>query len=192
MENEQKKTRWRKIKDTPLIIIITIIFTTASTTSAVIIFAYEKLIIEHYKLEIQGLNKIVDQQTTIKNLDSIANGLRSILEEQIRLYETNYSNNQISSNQHAVIHNWKNQIDKVILEGGKLLKCDPADNKTFEFFHSWRNECVSLLNQIDMDLNTNYEKIFITLTKIYMSDYPQLQTRINDGLKILKTIRLYY
>jgi hypothetical protein len=190
VNNREKKSLKDIISNHPITIITSIIITTVIMTSAVLIFAYEKFVIEHYKFENLRLEKILDQRDKINNLNSIANSFRNIIETQTKIVESKPSNNQIPIRQKNLIHNWDTLINNFIVIGKSLLKSDPTDNKNFELFNNWRNECLAFLNQVDFELKTNYANNFSTLTKLDRADYPQLTTKINDGLSIIKIIKL--
>src|SRR4030042_2546652 len=101
MRNNQKKKNFKEIVGNhPLTVVISTIILTVGVTSAVFTFErnnlimYNNLIIENYKLENQRLEKIIDQRDKINNLDSIANSLRNILENQTKVLEKQHLSNQ--------------------------------------------------------------------------------------------------
>jgi len=197
MEENQKKNKFNEIVDRhPLTIIISIVIVTFSVTSAVFIhdrnnlIMYHNLIIENYKLENLRLEKIIDQRDMINNLDSIAISLRNILNSQTKIIEYRHSNSVSPNNQIKSIQKWKSLISRVSLSGEILLKLDPTEDKTFELYNNWRNDCLALLIQIDSEFSTKYKDNFSTLTKLDRSDYQQLKTKVKDGLSIIKIIEI--
>lgn len=183
------KINWPLIKDSPIWIISIIVTASVSSTFYIV----NNLIVAHYKLEIQRLEKIIDQQKQINNLDSITISLRNILEIQTNLIEMKHSNsNQKSNGKKNINIKWINRIDNLIATGNSLLILETSSNQTLDLFNSWRDDCNSLLNQIDFELKTGYVKDFSTLTKLEIAEYPQLRTKVNDGLSLIKTIRMYY
>lgn len=184
-----KKVNWTNLKDSPIWTIAIIIVASVSFTYYIINY----LIVEHYKLEIHRLEKIIDQRNQIENLDSITVSLRNILDIQTKIVENKHTNNnQVQINKRILDKKWIRPIDNLIIGGNSLLTYEASSDKTFNLFDSWRIECISLLNQIDSELKTDYKNDFITLTRLDRADYPQLKTKINDGLSIIKTIKLYY
>jgi|JFJP01.1.fsa_nt_gi hypothetical protein len=184
------KITWGNIGVSPIARILAVIMVVVPATYFI---SKDYLIAEQYKIEIERLEKIIDQRDEIRNLDSIANSLRTILLQQTKLVEKRQSSiNHDSLKPKNSGRNWSSQVDKAIETGNALLKSDPSSYNTFDAFNSWREKCLSLLNQIDLELKTNYQNNFATLTRLNMSDYPQLSTKVTDGLSIIKTIRLYY
>lgn len=185
------KITWENIRIGPIAIIASVIMVVVPATYYI---SKDYLIAEQYKIEIERLEKIIDQRDEIRNLDSIANSLRTILLQQTKLVEKRQSSiNHDSLKPKNSGRKWSMQeVDKAIVTGNSLLKSDPSSYSTFDAFNSWRKDCLSLLNQIDLELKTNYQNNFATLTRLNMSDYPQLSTKVTDGLSIIKTIKLYY
>lgn len=197
MKENQKTNKFKEIVDShPLTIIISIVIFTVGVTSAVFIFdrnnliMYHNLIIENYKLENQRLEKIIDQRDKISNLDSIASSLRNLLSTQTKIIESKHSINEFPNNPKKSIQKWKSLINKANSGGVLLLKLDPSENKTYELYNNWRNDCLALLNQIDSEFSTKYMDNFSTLTKLDISDYQLLKTKVNDGLSIIKIIEI--
>jgi hypothetical protein len=178
-----RKLTWTAIGwQHPLVIIILTVVGTASITYSVV----NNLIVEHYRLEIQRLEKILVQQSKINDLDSIARTLRTLLKEQV----TSIDSQRPQGHGSPRPARWDLALRAKVLSGADLLKMSPADNRTFDVFRSWRIESQALLTDIDSELKTEYEKSFMTLTKIDISDYPQLRDKITDGLSVLKLILL--
>lgn len=184
-----KKINWTNLKDSPIWIIAIIIVASVSATYYVI----NNLIVEHYKLEIHRLEKIIDQRNQIENLDSITISLRNILEAQTKIFERKHlKNNQTQIDNRSLDKKWGSKIDNLANIGDSLLTFEASSDRTFDLFNSWRNECISLINQIDFELKTSFKSDFVSLTKVDIADYPQLKTKIKDGLSIIKTIKSYY
>ena len=184
-----KKITFANLRDSPIWIIIIIVAASVTATYSIM----TNIIVEPYKLENQRLEKIIDQRDKLNNLDSVANSLRNILNQQIKIVELKHSKNQTQIQQNVSVHKWGNQINNTIIKGENLLKLNPEDKKTFDSLNLWRNECISMLKQIDIELKTTKnESDFTTLTRIDMAQYPQLYTKITDGINILKTVKQYY
>jgi len=197
MGTKQEKNSLKNIVErNPWTFLISTIILTVGVTSAVFMFErnnlvmYNNLIIEQYKLENQRLEKLIDQQDKIKNLDSIANSLRNILISQTKIEESKH-NNQLPINLKQTTQKWNISINKALNTGEALLKADPTENKTFESFNIWRNDCIALLNQVDSKLSTNLKDSFSTLTKLDRSDYPKFNQTVQDGLTVIRTLKNY-
>lgn len=184
-----KKLNWKNLKESPFWVIAIIIGVSVSSTYYVV----NCLIVEHYKLEIQRLEKVIDQRDKIANLDGIVNSLKNILDAQTKINETKQSiNNQSPVNKDVLDKKWMKPIEDLINTGNSILTLEASSDRTLDLFKSWQNDCTILLSQIDSELNTNFRSDFITLTRMDRADYPQLSSKVNYGLSTIKTIKLYY
>jgi len=187
--NESSIKKWN-IKDHPFIVLVTTVIATASITYAVI----DKVIIAHYKLEIQRLEKITDQGETISSLNEVVESLRKISTRQNQLLD---SLSQNSNNESQIIHRPRrdnnrekvNEVKQLVAEGEKIERMDYREDQTFELYNSWRQKSISFIRGIDNDLELDYEGEFSRLTELALSDYPQISTKIQDGTITLNAIK---
>ena len=186
-----KKSEW-DLKGKPIAIILGIIIITASISYSVI----DKLLIEQYRLENARLEKAIDQQTTITNLNELVESLRIIMKQQNNLLDSSRSMQNLNVNlstQNSIKSSFVSkkitEANQLIQEGNEIAKLNSGANSTYDLFILWRNKSLSYVRSIDEDLKLNYEKEFSNLTELALSNYQEIPSKVKDGIITINTIK---
>lgn len=176
-----------KLPKTSIGIIAGIVISTVAITYSVV----DKLIVEHYRLEIKRLEKLLDQKKTVENLNNIAANLRNVLEMQNKIIDSiKQKPKTIVKKNKTELNKFINEIDSLLQFADLIKSMDASNINTIQKYSLWRNQTIDLINAIDSELKTNFEIKFGTIvSEISLADYQHLQQNISDGILILKTIK---
>jgi len=149
------KIKFDNLSKNPIAIITGIVIATAGITYSVV----DKLIVEHYKLEVERLEKLLDQADLKKNIKP--------------------------SNWNEIV----NKINKSIEFANSIKDMDPTNKNTIDNYRLWKSQSLSLIRSVDSDLKTSFGDEFENLTKMEISDYQLMERKLSDGITMLENIK---
>ena len=149
------KIKFDSLSKNPIAIITGIVIATAGITYSVV----DKLIVEHYKLEVERLEKLLGQADLKKNIEP--------------------------NNWNEIV----NKINKSIEFAHSIKDMDPTNKNTIDKYRLWKSQSLSLIRSVDSVFKTSLGDEFDKLTKIEISDYQLLGRKLSDGIAMLESIK---